>query len=120
MPGETQCVCLHSIAVRKGGTIYGQRFKKQKKRHGGHKTLCQKAGDRYLRQEDFIRRAVEQNQGRDKDDLQKELFERVRAQKQAGQFDPAGLESFMQSVGPMLSPEQRAQMETLVRSLKNS
>ena len=44
------------------------------------------------RQEDFIRRAVEQNQGRDKDDLQKELFERVRAQKQAGQFDPAGLE----------------------------
>lgn len=72
------------------------------------------------RQEDFIRRAVEQNQGRDKDDLQKELFERVRAQKQAGQFDPAGLESFMQSVGPMLSPEQRAQMETLVRSLKNS
>ena len=69
------------------------------------------------RQEDFIRRAVEQNQGRDKDDLQKE---RVRAQKQAGQFDPAGLESFMQSVGPMLTPEQRAQMETLVRSLKNS
>ena len=67
------------------------------------------------RQEDFIRRAVEQNQGRDKDDLQKELFERVR-----GQFDPAGLESFMQSVGPMLTPEQRAQMETLVRSLKNS
>ena len=60
------------------------------------------------RQEDFIRRAVEQNQGRDKDDLQKELFE------------PAGLESFMQSVGPMLTPEQRAQMETLVRSLKNS
>ena len=72
------------------------------------------------RQEDFIRRAVEQNQGRDKDDLQKERFERVRAQKQAGQVDPAGLESFMQSVGPMLTPEQRAQMETLVRSLKNS
>ncbi len=71
-------------------------------------------------QEDFIRKAVEQNQGRDKEDLQRELFERVRAQKQAGQFDPAGLESFMQSVGPMLTPEQRAQMETLVRSLKNS
>ncbi len=29
------------------------------------------------RQEDFIRRAVEQNQGRDKDDLQKELFESI-------------------------------------------
>ncbi len=86
---------------------------------GGTKPFAQKP-EIDSSQEDFIRRAVEQNQGRDKDDLQKELFERVRAQKQAGQFDPAGLENFMQSVGPMLTPEQRAQMETLVRSLKNS
>lgn len=66
----------------------------------------------------FFRKTVEQNRGKSADELKRELFETARAQKQAGQFDPAGLENFMRSVGPMLSPEQYAQMETLVRSLK--
>lgn len=69
-------------------------------------------------QQAYIRKTVEQNRGKSADELKRELFETARAQKQAGQFDPAGLENFMRSVGPMLSPEQYAQMETLVRSLK--
>lgn len=71
-------------------------------------------------QEEYIRKALEENQGRSPEELQRELFEQVRMQKQNGQFDPAGLETFMHSVSPMLSPEQRAQMETLVRQIKNS
>ena len=56
-------------------------------------------------------------QGKSQEELQQEFFATAQRQMQNGQYDEAAMKQMMDRVAPMLSREQRAKMEQMLRML---
>ena len=69
-----------------------------------------------LSEEDLKKRALE-FEGKSEQELMRELFQSVEAGKQDGSFSPDALSAFIEQVSPMLSDEQRRNLQTIASRL---
>lgn len=67
-----------------------------------------------------VRRAVQQYDGHNEDELVQELFRTAQSQRAAGKLDNAQIEGLTNMLSPMLNAQQRQQMQALVEQLKNT
>ncbi len=70
-------------------------------------------------QEADIRKMMGALKGKSPQQMQQELFETARRQMESGQFNPQQIQSFMQSVSPMLDTQQRRKMQELVQKMQH-
>ena len=56
--------------------------------------------------------------GKSQSELMEELMRTAALEKQKGTLTPAMLEQFYNSIGPMLTPEQRERMVALINQIK--
>lgn len=57
--------------------------------------------------------------GMDENALIAQLLNNVKTQKQNGTYDPTQLLSFVNSISPTLTPEQRTRLESVITVLNN-
>ena len=58
--------------------------------------------------------------GKGEEQLIKDIYNNVKAQKESGKLTNAQIEQFAKTVSPMLSPAQREKLNELVIQLKES
>ena len=67
---------------------------------------------------DEIEKSISQYQGMSEDDLQNQLKETVRQQKDAGQFDANALDAMYSQVSSMLNNQQKQKMRDIINKIK--
>ncbi|HPD02883.1 MAG TPA: hypothetical protein P5161_05495 [Eubacteriales bacterium] len=65
-----------------------------------------------------ILKKIQSYQGKSEDELFSELKSRVAKGKADGSFKDKELDDFMEKVSPMLTPEQRERLKSIVKMLK--
>lgn len=67
-----------------------------------------------------MRDAAQAYEGKSQQELMGELMRITQQQKAAGELDDAGIDAIAGSILPMLSPEQREKMDSILRYLKGN
>lgn len=66
----------------------------------------------------FLQNAAAMYQGKSQSELMEELMQQAAKEREKGTLSPAMLDQVMNSVGPMLTPEQRIRMAQLIDQIK--
>ena len=101
-------------------------FKKGAKQEKEAKQDAKKIDPQKIRPEDIpdgvdaesVRRQFGELSGKSESELLTRLFGEIEAGKQDGSFSAEKLSDFMSKVSPMLTEEQRARMESIVKTIK--
>ncbi len=68
----------------------------------------------------YIKNLAKYYEGKGEEQLIKDIYNNVKAQKESGKLTNAQIEQFAKTVSPMLSPAQREKLNELVIQLKES
>lgn len=68
----------------------------------------------------YIKNLAKYYDGKGEDQLIKDIYNNVKAQKESGKLTNAQIEQFAKTVSPMLSPSQREKLSELVIRLKET
>lgn len=66
----------------------------------------------------YVQEVAARYQGKSQSELLEELMQQAAKEKEKGTLSPAMLDQFMNSVGPMLTAEQRIRMAQLIDQIK--
>ena len=89
-------------------------FKSYRDSHGRPK------GDSKAPSEEDIRRAAEQYANKSDEELLSEILRTARQSKQDGTINNESIRSFVASIAPFLSAEQRARLESVIRLIEEN
>jgi len=67
-----------------------------------------------------MRDAAQAYEGKSQQELMGELMRITQQQKAAGELDDAGIDAMADSILPMLTPEQREKMDSILQYLKGN
>lgn len=65
-----------------------------------------------------VQKTIDAYSGKSESELMNELKRITGAQMNAGQLTPEGMDAVAQKLSPMLTPQQRARMQAVLRQLK--
>lgn len=68
----------------------------------------------------YIKNLAKYYDGKGEDQLIKDIYNNVKAQKQSGKLNDAQIEQFAKTISPMLTSAQREKLEALVIRLKEN
>lgn len=93
---------------------------KNNKSAGGKEKTENNAVPPTAQQINYIKNLAKYYEGKGEDQLIKDIYNNVKAQKESGKLTNAQIEQFAKTVSPMLSPAQREKLNELVIQLKES
>lgn len=93
---------------------------KNNKSAGGKEKTENNAVPPTAKQINYIKNLAKYYEGKGEDQLIKDIYNNVKAQKESGKLTNAQIEQFAKTVSPMLSPAQREKLNDLVIQLKET